>query len=124
MTLFMILIPVVMFDILEELNLLSGLFSEPPFGQGEDTSVLDQMSDLGYDSYNLVLNLGTLFIMIGLYILKVLVLFIVLLPLSKLWPDTFYDFYKKVKKQLFFGDLILIFLEGFMEFLTSSMILL
>ena len=124
MTLFMILIPVVMFDILEELNLLSGLFSEPPFGQGEDTSVLDQMSDLGYDSYNLVLNLGTLFIMIGLYILKVLVLFIVLLPLSKLWPVTFYDFYKKVKKQLFFGDLILIFLEGFMEFLTSSMILL
>lgn len=89
LTLFMIMIPVVMFDLAEELDLLSGLFAEKPFGSGEKNSMLDQMSDLGYDSYNLVMNLGTLFIMICLYFAKVLILIIVLLPLSKLWPDRF-----------------------------------
>ena len=86
--------------------------------------MLDQMSDVGYDSYNLILNLGTLALLFTLYILKIMTLVFILAPLSILWPAKFTKICKKFKEQLFFGDLIMMFVEGYMEFLISSTLLL
>ena len=85
--------------------------------------MLDQMSDVGYDSYNLILNLGTLAILFTLYILKIIALVFILAPLSTLWPNKFTKIFKKFKESLFFGDLIMMFVEGYMEFLISSTLL-
>jgi hypothetical protein len=67
---FEIMIPIVMFDILEYTNVMSGWFplSESYF---EKQVHLDQMSNIGYDSYNPILNLGTLGFFLVLYFIRI-----------------------------------------------------
>jgi len=48
--------------------------------------MLDQMSDVGYDSYNLLLNLGTMAVLVMLYFAKVVFMLFVLKPLSLISP--------------------------------------
>jgi len=79
-TLFNIMIPVVMFDIMESLNLWDGVFPDSEIEMEENNDILDQMKDIGYDSFNPILNLGTLFFMICVYILRVVTFFLVIYP--------------------------------------------
>jgi hypothetical protein len=81
------------------------------------------MSDVGYDTFNLVLNLGTLALLLFAYFIKVAYLFLILGPLSFV-SDRAKKWYVNTKKALFFGDLIVLFIEGYMEFLISSMLIL
>jgi len=50
-----------------------------------DTSVFDQMKDLGYESHNSLRLLGSLFIFALLYYVRLLLLYPVVLSISKLW---------------------------------------
>jgi len=84
-----------------------------------DDSVLDQLKNIGYDSYNPILNLGTLFFLLMVYILRVILHFIIAVPLwkFKILPSALYF---KMKNQLFFGHLLLLFVEGYIEFLIAA----
>lgn len=81
------------------------------------------MRDVGYDTFNLVLNLGTLALLVLGYFMKVIYLFAILGPLSfvSVWAR---KQFVKTKKALFFGDLIVLFIEGYMEFMISSFLIL
>ena len=67
-----IMIPIVMFDLLESIPVIQELFPQSEIEMSENTSVLDQMRDIGYDSFNTVLNLGSLFVVILLYLIRVI----------------------------------------------------
>ena len=79
-TMFNIMIPIVMFDVMESLNLWDGVFPDSEIEMKNNNDVLDQMKDIGYDSFNPILNLGTLFFMICVYILRVTSFFIIIYP--------------------------------------------
>jgi hypothetical protein len=77
------------------------------------------MRDIGYDSLNLFMNLGTLAFLCCVYLGKVFVVIFILKPVS--WKfKAGKKVYKHYKRQVFFGDLFAIFVEGYMEFLISS----
>lgn len=80
------------------------------------------MRDIGYQSFNLFMNLGTLAFLCCLYLLKVAVVLLILLPISffNKKAEILYFYYYR---QVFFGDLFAIFVEGYMEFLISSALL-
>ena len=67
-----IMIPIVMFDLLESIPVIQELFPQSKIEMSENTSVLDQMRDIGYDSFNTILNLGSLFVAILLYLIRVI----------------------------------------------------
>mmetsp|Transcript_25612 Transcript_25612/g.39409 ORF Transcript_25612/g.39409 Transcript_25612/m.39409 type:complete len:360 (-) Transcript_25612:1793-2872(-) len=139
MMLFKVLIPIVTFDILENYEEVLCVFisffgfssssseaaSEttwdgPDEAESEDTSTIpDQMQNLGFDSYDPFANLGTLGLMTGLYFVKVVVYLLVLWPVQRIfkmkksgsWISTLGD-------SLFFSEIILIFIEGYIEFIV------
>lgn len=77
------------------------------------------MRDIGYDSFNLFMNLGTLAFLCCLYLLKVVIVILILKPASY-FSSLAKSLYKTYYRQVFFGDLFAIFVEGYMEFLISS----
>ena len=76
------------------------------------------MVDLGYESHNEILNLGSLAIFLFVYFLKV-ILFILLLPISSYSPKA-KAFKEKMKEGLFFSELISLLLEAYFEMLIST----
>lgn len=80
------------------------------------------MCDLGYTSYNPIINLGTLAFLLFCYVAKIVFTFGVLLPMSMKYTRAKTRFGHSVK-QLFFGDLLVIFIEGYLEFLISSFLI-
>lgn len=120
---FEILIPVATFDFLSELELLEMVFPDSKISVtvgGSD--LLDQMMDIGYDSYNPVLNLGTLFIFLIYYFLRFLVLMLFVKPVNLL-TDKLAKVNTILTNQVFFSSLILLLIEGYIEFLISGLLL-
>lgn len=77
------------------------------------------MREIGYDSYNTILNLGTLFVALMLYLLRLVAQFVIIWPLYKL------GLISGTKKKYFFNQvvfsmLLTIFIEGYIEFLLSA----
>ena len=70
--------PVMMFDFLDEMDWYTQAFKSEWYGY----NLKDQLIDLGYDSHNPYLLLGTYSFLMAVYLLRVLVLFTVLLPLA------------------------------------------
>jgi hypothetical protein len=85
----------------------------------ENTKVLDQMRNIGYDSFNTILNLGTLFVALGLYIVRFCLQFLVIWPLHKLGFISGTN-NRKYFNQVFFKFLLVIFIEAYIEFLLSA----
>ena len=83
--LFSAIIPIAMFDVLEndEINPTTIFDFDGVEEQGED--IFDQMRDLGYETHSSLLNLGTLFVFLFAYALKVLFFLVLWLfsPLSQ-----------------------------------------
>lgn len=80
-TMFEILIPVVMFDVLEGIDFFENLFDSD-----EEADVLDQMKQIGYETSNTIKNLGTLYVLMLVYFLKlfaIAILFIISKHTSK-----------------------------------------
>ena len=76
------------------------------------------MRDLGYETYSSVLNLGTLFIFLIVYFLKVL--YLCVLWVLSLVSKKFKYKVKKLQEKLFFNELLAIALEAYLEFLISG----
>ena len=45
---------------------------------------MDQVKQLGYESTNIILNLGTLYVLMVVYFLKVALLLIIVIPMVKI----------------------------------------
>jgi len=121
-TLFNILIPIVMFDILEDFQVFQSIYPDSEHDALQYMGDYSQMRDIGYESFNIFMNLGTLAFLCSMYLVKVAFTIFILKPVSLLQPN-FKKTYKTFKRQVFFGDLFAIFVEGYMEFLISSILL-
>ena len=74
------------------------------------------MVTLGFDSFDPIQNLGTLGLFVGLYFAKLGAFLVFVLPWVTL-TGRGRNLYQKLKSQLFFSEVILIFIEGYIEFL-------
>ena len=91
------------------------------------------MMDLGYDSNNMMMNLGTLSVLFFLYYVKVIYLFHIMainyfknkkcciknIILARI-NNNLEKQIKKLKEMLFFNELLLLVTEGYLEFGISS----
>ena len=121
--LFRLLIPIVMFDLLEQFQLLQQIFPDSEEDSELYMGSYSQIRDIGYDSLNIFMNLGTLAFLSAMYFLKVAFVLFIMKPLSYLHKGL-KNKYNRYFKQVFFGDLIAILVEGYLEFLISSLLLL
>jgi hypothetical protein len=69
---------------------------------------------LGYESSNPFINLGTIAIMTGLYFIKVLFYFALVKPLRE--KKYIASVYKNFSKGLFFSEILLVLIEGYLDF--------
>jgi hypothetical protein len=81
----------------------------------ENIGIPDQSKSLGLESHNFLENLGSLPIIGLYYILKVLITQGVIKNLDRCYPRKFSQLYQKLYNQVFFSELILIFIEGYIE---------
>ena len=79
------------------------------------------MQDLGYDSNNSLQILGSLFIFALIYFMRVIILYPFVLAVIKLFKVGS-DYRKELKKSLFFGEIIVINLEAYMELIIAGFI--
>lgn len=79
------------------------------------------MQDLGYDSNNSLQLLGSLFIMAVFYFMRVLIYYPVILCVIRLFKVG-KNYGRTLKEQLFFGEIIMINIEAYMELLISGYI--
>ena len=77
------------------------------------------MQDLTYDSHRPFRVLGSLGVMLGLYLGKVVVFFLVVKPISRISLKVI-PLMKKMEKQLFYSDILIILIEGYLEFLIAT----
>ena len=76
---------------------------------------------LGFDSHNPVLNLGTLSIVVALYILKLVIFLVIVRPLRT--NKHVKKCYKYMMKTLFFGEILVILLEAHIEICLAGTIM-
>jgi len=86
-----------------------------------DDHGLDQIGNIGYGSYNPILNLGTLGIFLLLYFVKILGL-IPIKCFNILTLGIGRNFFTKTFNALFWGEFIFIFINGYIEILISSIL--
>jgi hypothetical protein len=88
MTLIRYLVPIVMFDILDqdfiwdyipgsEVATEADIWSSE---EGPEVNISDQIQDLGYEQHGMVDNLGTLALLTGMYFVKICIFYIVVKP--------------------------------------------
>ena len=71
----------------------------------------DQMKALDYETYNPILNLGTISGVILIYFIKLIAYFVYFKPYKQKHKKS----YETLKKQLFFKEVLLIFIEAYLE---------
>ena len=77
-----------------------------------------QMRDLGYETHNSILNLGSLFILIMVYFMRLVSLIFIFF--IKLITGKCRKNFEEQRKKVFFYDLLLILVEGYMELFISG----
>ena len=87
------------------------------------------MEDLGYETNNSIMNLGSIFILLCYLVSKLILLglikaFLLIsnLFISKDKMKTLRKFYKRNMNDLIFGSFIMLFMEAFMEFIISGIL--
>ena len=79
------------------------------------------MEQLGYESHNSVLNLGSLFIFIVIYYFLLLINILIFRTLSILTKNqSIKDIYEKLSSKLYFGEFIALSLDAYMEFTIAG----
>lgn len=78
------------------------------------------MEDLGYETHNSLLNLGSLWIFLTIYFIRVFIFGFAWLLRRKFKSKKLKKFVKRWKKELFFSDFLAIVLEAYFEFLISG----
>ena len=77
------------------------------------------MQDIGYDTYNPVKNMGTLFVLMSGYLLQTLVLVFILYPL-RLRHIIEKETFKLIYKRWLPLSIFLLLFEGYIEYLISA----
>jgi hypothetical protein len=121
---FSLILPVVQFDLLdpEWTTELIFKFDENPeesFGDEFEMKVFDQMKDLGYETHNSVRLLGSLLIFKVLWLVRVFIYY----PIVKLYVKITKKggkYLKSLSDTLFYGEVIIISIESFIEFLIAG----
>jgi hypothetical protein len=115
------LVPVIKFDILDSewTTELVFMFNKPK-QRDFQTFTLDQMEDIGYDTHNSVLNLGSLWLFSLYYFLKVFIYLVYRLVkfLSKGRIQS--NIIENMPNGLFFNEILALTIEGYMEWLISG----
>ena len=88
------------------------------FDEDPQTFMHQQMIDIGYESHNALQNLGTVAAFVLLYLVRIFI-FVVLVLLSIKYK-LFVPFKNNLKRNLFFSEILTIFLEAYIEFLISG----
>ena len=113
-----IVLPVMQFDLLDSSWTTEKIYTFDTEAQEElNELILDQMEDLGYDSHNSILLLGSIFIYIVAYFALLMLLPAIkklLGPKSKYWV--------KLYKIMVFNFIIAIFYECHLEMLISGIL--
>jgi hypothetical protein len=80
--------------------------------------LFDQLDDLGYESFNWILNMGSIYLFFFYYHLKALIVFAVLYPLRKYnkYIDKAYNYYLT---DLLFYQILTIIIDGYLEMIIS-----
>lgn len=117
---FGVIIPIVTFDVLDpEYTTMLVLDFDEDRQEELNIKILDQMEDLGYDSHNSILNLGSLAIFTVIYFVKVILYFIILKPYVR-FSGRGASFQQSLQDSLFFGEIIFLTLESYFEFLIAG----
>jgi len=114
------LIPIAMFDVVEVFFAEDIPLEFDHDGQESlNNKLLDQMQDLGYDSHNSVLNLGTIAVFSFIYYVRVLFYFLGVKPFVY-FTNRGKAYMKSFGESLFFGELLFLAMEAYLEFLISG----
>jgi hypothetical protein len=112
------MISVIMFDILD-----SSYTTELIFDFDEDyqrilsKKILDQVKDLGYETHNSWLILGSIAIFLVVYLVQLILWITVLTPLS--YYTYRFSTWRKIRDKLFFINLISLTLESYLVMILS-----
>ena len=124
--LFKIMIPIVMFDVFGQ-DLTTQIQLQFEYDeQGElSKNLLSQLVDLGYESDNAILNLGSVIVFLITYVMEVfafIFLAIALAAITLKWakPKKMLKMYNWLYKKLFFAEILTIFIEAYLEFIISG----
>ena len=116
---YQVLIPVIQFDVLDPEWTTQYVFDfDFPKQEELGAQVLDQMQNLGYETHNSILNLGSMWIFAILYFFKVGVYY----TLKTIRRFTKYKFgwLEKAGYGLFFHELMSLTFDGYMEWLIAG----
>ena len=115
---FNVMIPIFMFDIAERLNFIPPLL--PNEEQTEDKGLLSsQMSRLGYDSNNPIMNLGSLALTIAFLLANMVFTILILKPIG--YFSAWVKYYiKKNFYKIMYANIITVFMEGYLEFIIAT----
>jgi len=117
--LFSLLIPVATFDVLDPSWTTELVFDFDDEKQIElQSQLLDQLEDLGYETHNAMLNLGSLALFTMIYFGEV-VLYGALKCLKN-YRFVKSNYLSSAKERLFFGDLITLLTDAYFEFLIAG----
>jgi hypothetical protein len=113
-----IIAPIMMFDILDnsngvDISLIMG-FEE------QDANILDQMKNIGYTSNNCALNLGTIYFLVIFYLMQLTLTLII--AIYNKFTGKGGKILRKLTKQLFFSEILIMSIEGFIEIYISGYI--
>jgi hypothetical protein len=116
---FQILMPIVIFDIFDPVPLLELYLSFDSETANESfDGIISQMKDLGYESFNSILNLGSIFIFTVLYfVLLVIYCFFKLLDFKKTASIKAY-----LSSKLFYSAILSLLIESYFEFLIAGVL--
>ena len=116
---FKILIPIVTFDLLDsEFIAKKALEFDTESQVALKSTLRDSIIEMGYETHNSLLNLGSVSIFIILYFVSLVLLLIFKIIVWKTGYGTL--IYNSIKKRLIFGILIHLFMEPYMEILISA----
>ena len=96
---FKTVIPIMTFDVLEYFKIMDGWFQSSKEYYDSGNHQLDQIYDIGYDTYNPIHNIGTLGFTIFLWVFRILILLIVFICFNTKLGYR-YNFYSKMMLQL------------------------
>jgi hypothetical protein len=109
-----------MFDVLNGSETTEAIFDfDYDAHEQQGQSIMKQMRELGYRSHNSILNLGSLFLYLIVYLFKLIFIVPILMLFTKI---TGYGgkLYTWITKHMFYAEPILISVEGYMEFMISG----
>ena len=116
--------PMVAFDVIIEafdIQLLNDLIHTNST-EYDQIAIIDQVVALGYPTHNPILNLGFLAVLIFLYLNKFVIFGMFILPINKCC-GRLKKLKKQIKNHLFFNEILVIFIEGYLELILAGLII-